>query len=398
LAFCKKMSILFFFNKKQLMPLDQNLLKQLIDFRHRLHRTPELSGYEIATSKAIINILSTTKPNKIITNIGGLGVAAIYDSGKKGHTVLFRADMDALPIQESNEFDYRSSVEGVAHLCGHDGHSTILVGLGFQLKENPPKTGKVVLLFQPAEETGQGAAAVIADDKFSEILPDFVYAIHNLPGFNKGEIYIKDGPFASASTGMIVNLKGLSSHAAHPEDGKNPDKAMAQIIMRLNTLCHENEYKDFTMLTVIHAKLGEVAFGTTPGNAVIMATLRSYLDSDMWLMKKQSEDLVKGISKEHGMINDISYTEEFPATINSKECNSAIQIAARDLKLPIHFLETPFRWSEDFGHFTKNTKAALLGIGSGIEHPQLHNEDYDFSDEIIEPAILLFEKIIHNYN
>lgn len=377
------------------MPLQKDLLKKLIKFRQHLHHFPELSGSENLTSRAITELIKETNPTEVIENIGGFGVAAIYDSGKKGPTILLRADMDALPIQESNDFEYKSTVKGVAHLCGHDGHSSILAGVANTLSEKPVNKGKVVLLFQPAEEVGLGAAAVINDPKFKKIKPDFAFALHNLPGFERGEVFVRDNTFASASTGMIITLKGLSSHAAHPEDGRNPDRALAQMILLLNYIVQNpSDFDDFTLLTVIHAKLGEVAFGTTPGNATLMATLRTSLDSDMKRLKNEVESSVRNICKEHKLKCEINYTEEFPATSNSKECVEIVRKSANLLGIPVQKLDHPFRWSEDFGHFTHQCKSALFGMGSGRNHPQLHNEDYDFPDQIIEPSVLLFRQII----
>ncbi|NHB69127.1 amidohydrolase [Perlabentimonas gracilis] len=377
------------------MTLDSKTLRELIDFRKYLHQNPELSGQEKQTSKTIENFLKKTNPSSIVTGLGGHGLAAVYNSGKAGPTVLLRADMDALPIQESNSFEYRSKYHGVAHLCGHDGHSTILAGVAVGLQKSPLKKGRVILLFQPAEETGQGAAAVIADEKFKPLTPDYAFALHNLPGFKRGQIYLREGTFASASTGLIAKLKGLSSHAAHPEDGNNPDLAMAKMILELNNLVSQKErFDDFTLLTVIHAKLGEVAFGTTPGNATLMATLRTYLDTDMEILKAESESIIKHIGKENNIKVDITYTEEFPATINSSECTALVQRASSKLDLQTHQLKNPFRWSEDFGHFTQLCKANLFGVGSGENHPQLHNEDYDFPDDIIEPSVNLFREIL----
>lgn len=379
------------------MDLSKDLLYKLTEFRHYLHSEPELSGSEIKTSSKILNFLKETSPSDTITGIGGHGVAAIYNSGQEGPTVLLRADMDALPIQESNTFDYKSVSNGVAHLCGHDGHSTILVGVGHYLKSIPITKGKVVLLFQPAEEVGRGAAAVIADPKFNLIKPDYAFALHNLPGFEKGSVFLRNQTFASASTGLIAKLKGLSSHAAHPEDGNSPDKALAKIMLELNEVTtHKTTFKDFALLTIIHAKLGEIAFGTTPGKATLMATLRTYLDSDMEILKAEAENIIRRIAKEHDLNQEISYTEEFPATINSANTTSIVSDAATKLGIPVKNLEQPFRWSEDFGYFTQVCPATLFGIGSGVNHPQLHNEDYDFPDDIIEPSILLFAEILNS--
>ena len=377
------------------MPISNSLLKEIIEFRRQLHHFPELSGRESTTSKAIADFLKNSYPSSIIPDIGGHGIAVVYESGTDGPTVLFRADMDALPIQELNEFGYHSVVKGVAHLCGHDGHSAILVGVASLLKHNPPASGRVVLLFQPAEETGEGAAAVIADPKFNEIKPDYAFAMHNLPGFEKGTIYVRNETFASASTGMIIELKGKSSHAAHPEQGNNPDKALAKLVLGMNELKEDKSaFEDFVLLTIIHAKLGEVAFGTTPGNAVLMATLRSFLDKDMMLLRQMVEQLVKVICQEHKIEHEIAYVEEFPATANNIQCVTAIRKAAEKLRFRVKELDEPFRWSEDFGHFSNHCNAAQFGIGSGLNHPNLHSEYYDFPDEIIGPSVMLFHGII----
>ncbi|MDX9848496.1 MAG: amidohydrolase [Tenuifilaceae bacterium] len=378
------------------MSLSNSILDQLIKFRHQLHQNPELSGKEEETSNAIANFIKSANPTQIITHIGGSGIAAIFDSGTSGPSVLLRADMDALPIQESNGFEHRSRVNGVAHLCGHDGHTAILAGVTHLLNLEPIAKGRAVLLLQPAEETGQGAAAVIADSKFKDFKPDYAFALHNLPGFGLGNILIREGVFASASTGLIVRIKGLSSHAAHPEDGNNPDRALAKMILGLNSIAvNQQLFNDFALLTVIHAKLGEVAFGTTPGNATLMATLRTYLDSDMKTLKNSVEELIGTVSKDYNLKTSIEYTEEFPATINAASCISIIRDGVSSLKLPMQQLEAPFRWSEDFGHFSRICPSAMFGVGSGIEHPQLHNEDYDFPDEIIESSALLFRNILH---
>ncbi len=380
------------------MGLDSNLIDEIVNFRQQLHNSPELSGKETNTSNSVAHFLSKANPTELIRGIGGHGIAVTYDSGKPGATILFRADLDALPIQESNTFAYRSKYDGIAHLCGHDGHTAILAGMAKVLDKQRPMKGRVVLLFQPAEETGQGAKNVINDKLFSKIKPEYAFALHNLPGFEKGSVCIKEDSFASASTGVIIHLKGLSSHAAHPEDGKNPDVLLANLIIRLNEInARENQGEDFDLLTVIHARLGEQAFGTTPGNAVLMATIRASRNEDMLAICKYVEKTVNENCIAFKISYTLSYTEEFPATINNAECVGIIKNAASAIGIPIKTLEASFRWSEDFGHFTQSYKAALFGIGSGISHPQLHNENYDFPDEIIEPAMLVYKGILQEF-
>ena len=163
------------------MLTDLDLL-EISEFRRELHQYPELSGYELETSKKILTALEEMGPSQIIDKMGGYGLAAIFDSQKKGPTILFRAELDALPIQEKNNLPWASKLPGVSHTCGHDGHMTMLLALGRVISRNPIKCGKVVLMFQPSEENGQGARAVVSDARYKQIKPDLAFAIHIEPG------------------------------------------------------------------------------------------------------------------------------------------------------------------------------------------------------------------------
>lgn len=372
--------------------------KKILDaaraLRKELHSYPELSGKEKHTASRIKDFLSEQSPSEIIENIGGYGLAAVFDSGKKGPAVLFRADLDALPIEEVNTFDHRSKIEGVSHKCGHDGHMAMLTGFSMVLKNRKPEKGRIILLFQPEEETGQGAEKLIRDKKYTRIRPDLAFACHNLPGFDKNTVIIKEGPFASASKGMIVDLKGRSSHAAHPEQGNSPVKMFCNLMEGLIKIGeHKRYYDDFALITIIHAKLGERAFGTNPGKASVMATLRTFLDSDMEKMTSKAEKLIEELSEKYSIQASVSYTEEFPATVNGKKASSLVDQAISLSGAKRHTINEAFRWSEDFGNFTADTEGALFGIGAGIDHPSLHNHDYDFPDDIIETGVRIFSHI-----
>ncbi len=372
----------------------EKFIEEITVFRKTLHQYPELSGQEKDTAVRLLEFLKKLHPDKILENIGGYGVAAVYASGKPGPTVLLRADMDALPIQEVNTFAYRSERKGVAHKCGHDGHMAIMAGLARLLKEYRPQKGQVVLLFQPAEETGQGAAKVIADEGFSSLSPDYVFALHNLPGYPEQQMVIKEGPFAAASRGMIINMAGRSSHAAHPEQGNSPVHMMTELIRGLTNIPRRKTvFDDFALLTIIHARLGEVAFGTNPGKAVVMATLRTFLDEDMKRLTELAEKTVHLLAETYDVVSEISYTEVFPATINDPKATRLAKEAAIRSGLDIHISQDTFRWSEDFGHFTSAWPGTLFGIGAGKEHPSLHNHDYDFPDAILPAGIKMFYHI-----
>lgn len=370
-------------------------INELIKLRKTIHKNPELAGNERNTAKRITDFARKYKPDKIISGIGGNGLAVIFEGKDKGPTVLIRCELDALPITEINNFSYKSANKNVSHKCGHDGHMTIVTGLVPLLSENRFGRGRVVLLYQPAEETGEGAEWIIKDKKFKHIKPDFVFALHNLPGFEMGKILVRNREFAAASKGIIVKLTGKTSHAAEPEKGINPATAVSEIISGLGNLPDNiSGLKDFSLVTIIHAKIGERAFGTSPGYAEVMATLRTYKNEDMKILTRGAVSLIKKISRMYKLKSEISFTEEFPATVSDSSCVNLVRNAAKENSLKIRTIQKPFRWSEDFGHFTDQFKGALFGLGSGKKQPALHNPDYDFPDNIIKPGVAVFYSII----
>lgn len=368
---------------------------QIIELRRTLHQFPELSESEVETARRISEFFRPLQPDSVLQHLGGNGVAFSFHGFEEGPTILLRCELDALPIQEENQFTYRSCVDGSSHQCGHDGHMAILASVGCALATRRPKRGRVVLLFQPAEETGQGASAVIQDRRFAEIQPDWAFALHNLPRYPLGEIVVRTGTMCCASCGMLINLFGKTSHAAQPETGKSSANAMCQIIDALQQLPSGNQgQNEIAFATVVGAKLGDAqTFGTLPADAWIMSTLRSESNAEMNVMVMQAETLVTSIANSHGLESAISYQDIFVPTVNAE---AAVEIIRRSVgKDSITILTEPFRWSEDFGHFTALASGALFGIGAGESHPDLHQANYDFPDALIAPATLIFQNIIH---
>jgi len=345
-----------------------------------------------------VNFISEYNPDKVIHKIGETGVAFVFKGEEDGPAILFRCDLDALPIQEVNQIDYKSVYNNVAHKCGHDGHMAIMSGLAEIISKKRPQRGKAVLLFQPSEENGKGAEMVIKDKKFKEIEPDYVFALHNLPGYPESSVITRKGTFAAGSKGMINKLYGKTAHAGEPENGKTPAIAMADIVRDLSFLPQNNSYfDDFTLITIIHARLGEIAFGTTPGYAEVMATLRAYSNQDLEVLTRESNYVVEKHVRLSKLRSETTWVEEFPATINNDKCVDLIEEVADNSGLKLLKPNEPLRWSEDFSQFTTRYPGALFGLGSGESQPQLHNPDYDFPDEILEAGIKVFYGIYKNY-
>jgi amidohydrolase len=373
-------------------------IAEIVRFRHTLHQHPELSGNEYKTGKLLDAFLATFQPDSVIRNLGGTGLAFIFDSRKPGPTVLFRSDMDALPIHEINDFSYASQEQGVAHKCGHDGHMAIMTAFASLIHKNRPTKGRVVLLFQPAEETGEGAFRVVTDPQFQKIQPDFVFGLHNLPGFPLHQVVMASKMFASASKGMIIKLTGKTSHAAEPENGINPAMAVSGILSDLLHLTAENTFQDFALVTVIHARIGERAFGTSAGYAEVMATLRTFRNDDMEHLTRQAEQIAQKHARSEKLQLKIDYTENFPALENHPEANALLMNSVNHYQLSYKKIDKPFRWSEDFSHFTLRYKGCMFGLGAGLDTPKLHNPDYDFPDAIIETGAALFFNIYQQLN
>ncbi len=375
---------------------DFKMEKDIIRFRHLLHQNPELSGNEFATQKRIIEFVKQFNPDEVL-KLAGTGLAIIYKGIESGKTLIFRADIDALPIQENNlKIKYSSINQGVAHLCGHDGHTAILLALAKKLSKKRPERGRVVLLFQPAEETGRGAKMVLNDENFNKIKTDYIFGFHNLPGFEKNTFFIKDGIFAAASCGLIVEFQGRTAHAAEPEKGINPAFAIAHLVQYIRKeLNRKIRYEDLAFATIIHINVGEIAFGTSPGKATLMLTLRALRDDDLTKMLDSFKQELAHICRSEKIAYTINKTEEFPSLKNNSVLFEQVSYIAKKSAYKTKVLKEAFRWSEDFAYFSKKYPVFYFGVGAG-NIPSLHSVDYDFPDDIIVRTAGFLEKIVRN--
>ena len=369
-------------------------LVELTEFRRALHRWPEVSGEEVETAKTIVGALAPLAPTRVLTGLGGHGVAAEFDSGTPGPTVLFRAEMDALPIEELSGANWKSEVPGKGHLCGHDGHMTQLLGLGRLLAREPVAKGRVILMFQPAEENGSGARAVVADPAFATIRADWAFAIHNEPGRPFGHVSARAGLINCASVGLKITLRGKTAHAASPEDGTSPAETVAQLIPGLMALGKGGPLDDdFRLVTITHVQMGEPSFGISPGDAVIFTTLRSAYDAGKDDLMQAAQGLTERLASAAGLSAEFDLCDDFAASVNDADA-VAIAVAAMDaIGVPNSDDGLPMRASEDFGVFGWDAKAAMLCLGPGVDFPALHNPDYDFSDDLIPIGTAIFHRI-----
>ncbi|MFY0594902.1 MAG: amidohydrolase [Cognatishimia sp.] len=374
--------------------LSNSDLVELTAFRRDLHRRPEISGEELETAKVICAALQELNPTEILKNLGGHGVAAIFDSGKSGLTVLFRAELDALPIHEVSDAPWRSEIDGKGHLCGHDGHMTMLLALGRLLSRQPVANGRVILMFQPAEEDGSGARAVVADPRFADIAPEWAFAIHNEPGKPFGFVATRAGLMNCASQGLQIKLTGKTAHAADPQDGVSPAFAVSELIPALTALGKGGALdENFRLVTITHVNIGEPTFGIAPADAVIYATLRTAFDDGMASVSTQAKALAQDAAARHGLDVVFDVFDDFAASVNDADATEVALKAMRTLGIAHGNEGLPMRASEDFGVFGWDAKAAMLCLGPGVDYAALHNPDYDFPDDLIPIGAAIFERI-----
>ena len=400
-------------------------MKILETLRHKLYKNAELSGREKETNKIINKFLEKTNPDVHYKNVGGYGIVAMYKGLEDGKNILIRADIDGLniPLMSTDNgqgclslskanigASTSSATDGskangqkpkafvqrqFSHRCGHDGHATILCGLAMRYGKKRPAKGNVVLLFQPAEETGEGARNVINDPLFKELKIDAAFALHNLPGYAKHQIVLKKDCFASASLGLKLVFDGMTSHASQPEKGNNPQRVVTTLLDAFQKK-YENLKRDKyrTTLTVTHVAIGEETFGVTPGHAEIWITLRSQDDDSLKKLTNNTIALCEYVAQEFKLKFSHSIHEDFAATTNGTRETDIVEQAAKELKLSVNNIKEPFPWSEDFGRFGSVCPICLFGLGCGFEHEPLHSPNYEFEDEIIDTGVDVFEKIV----
>jgi amidohydrolase len=375
--------------------MSEAILDDAISLRRYLHQNPEISGKEKKTSAYLYERLQACNPDELI-QFEHYGIAAVFKGKKPGKRILIRGDFDALPIQEENEgLEYQSKNKGVSHMCGHDGHAAILYATARKLAERRPEKGDAILLFQPAEENGEGAKGVINDPKFKPLKPDHAIGLHNLPGYARHTIIWREGTFTAAANSIIIKFHGKTSHAAEPELGKNPAEAMAELTNRyLERNVPDLDDPNFKIATPIYTLMGEKSYGVSAGYGELHFTLRAWNNDVIQEFEKICEQLAHEVADKHEIIIEIEWRESFFANQNDKHVINSVAKVAEKHGFSTLKRENPFKWGEDFGIFTESYPGAMFGVGAGEGFPALHNPDYDFPDELINTGMTIFYDLI----
>jgi amidohydrolase len=366
-------------------------LSEITEIRKYLHQHPELSGKEIETSKYIKKTLSELLPDAKIVSVAEVGIIATISGNKNGKHVILRCELDALPIHEINQFKHQSTTKNVSHKCGHDGHMAILLAVANYFNNNKPKKGTLSLLFQPSEENGEGAKSVISDSFFKSLKPDYIFALHNVPGYQKHKIFYKEKTFTPSVISVKIKLIGKTAHAAEPENGINPSYAIAELLQKTKELEHHNKKSNsYGIITPVYTKIGSEDYGISVGYGEVDFTIRTWKKKHMEKLREDLLNLIIDISLNHHLKYSIDWFQEFNAVENNTYCVQLIKKAAELNNFNHVEKSTPFPWGEDFGLFTEQIAGAMFCLGAGKNTPSLHNPDYDFPDDLIKTGSEMF--------
>lgn len=379
-------------------------------FRQQRHQYPEVAMEEFETAKAVKAFADSIGYDRVRTIAKPGMVFSIVPDGfeapeKAG--LMFRAELDGLPIADKATHGYTSKIKGKGHLCGHDGHMSILLGLmkyTQALKQQGYLKEPVHFLFQPAEENGMGAQAMISDAAF-DLKPRAIYALHNIPGAAKGSLWIKEGVFTPEVISVDFVVEGATSHAAQPHLGKNPAPVVAELIRLMEGLHrYDNQstvstFKEGDVIVApVQIQMGQPDYGISAGNALVGYTFRTYLPEHLQAVKKAIQDSVESLQKKYGLPIQISWHQYFAANINDAKTTERLLTSVKQVGLSINLLQSPFEWGEDFGTFSQHIPACMFGLGAGEDCMPLHNQTYDFPDEIMKEGIMAFLSVLCTAN
>ncbi|NCB71014.1 MAG: amidohydrolase [Clostridia bacterium] len=361
-------------------------LEKAIKLRHELHEHPELSNQEIWTKNHLIEFLRDNTGLEIVDR--GRWFYAVYRSETGNRNIAFRADFDAIAMEEPDTLEYSSKNPGAAHKCGHDGHSATLAAFAMEIDQDG-SDNNIFFLFQHAEETGDGAKEAyvfIEENNIEEI-----FAYHNMSSMAHGSVNVKDGAINCASSGMTIRMQGQPSHASEPEKGRNPAFAIAKVIDAIPELISTERNSGMVLCTVIQVDVGERAFGVSPGSGSLLLTIRALYGAEMDRLRENLEKISREEAERHGLSVSFEYNDVFPETSNHKESADKIRKVSLEKGMKLVEMSEAFRGSEDFGEYLKHTKGAICYIGNGEDYAPVHTFDYDFRDDIIETAVELFK-------
>ena len=369
---------------------------ELIEWRHQLHKFPELGFEEYQTAEFIAEKLNQMGL-EVNRGLAVTGVVATLTVGSgNGPKIGLRADMDALPILERSEFEHASKNPGVMHACGHDGHTTMLLGAAKYLAETKNFDGTVQFIFQPAEEGKGGGEKMIADGLFELFPVDEVYGMHNIPGIKVGEFAVCPGPIMAARDNFEVFVKGRGSHAAMPHQGVDPVVVGSHIVLALQTITSRNmDPQKSLVVSVTQFHAGE-AFNIIPDEIILRGTCRVLDPQIQETLPERLERIVDGVASTFGAKAELVYHKGYPATVNSEQASEFCAEVAKEIagsNEAVDLKPAPSMGAEDFSYMLQKKPGCYIWTGNG-DTAGLHHPEYDFNDETIAVGASYWARLV----
>ena len=374
---------------------------ELTALRRELHAHPEIGFEEHYTARRVVESLKVCGVDEVHTGIGKTGVVAVIHGRQRtsGRMIGLRADMDALPMVEHNDFAWKSTRPGMMHGCGHDGHTAMLIGAARYLAETRRFDGTAVLIFQPGEEGFAGAKAMIEDGLFDRFPVQAVYGMHNWPQMRPGTVGVNPGPMMAAADRVTIEVSGKGGHGAHPYLTVDPVLVSAHIITAVQSIVSRNvRAVDSAVISLCAMKAGDMgAFSVVPGEASLVGTVRTFHPDIQSLVERRLNEVCSGVALGLGAAAHVKYERIYPATINSPEEARFAASVATSLVGREH-VDTemdPSMGAEDFSFMLQVKPGAYLRLGQGGEGSCfLHNSRYDFNDEVLPLGAALHAGLI----
>lgn len=375
------------------------LSEEMTAWRRHLHQNPEIGLECHKTAAFVVERLKEFGITEIHTGLATSGVVAVIEGQGPGRTIGLRADIDALPMDEFTEKEWASEIKGAMHACGHDGHTTMLLGAAQYLAETRKFSGRVVLIFQPAEENDGGARIMVEEGLMDRFDIAEVYGIHNMPGVELGQFYTKPGPLMAGADQFHVHIKGQGGHAAYPHETRDPLAAGVAIVQAFQTIVSRNHDPLNDLVVSVTQFHSGSADNIVPDTAYINGTVRIFEKSVQEMVMQRMSDIVEGTSKAFGVSADLIYQTGYPPTINHEEQAMFAAGVAREVVGEDKVFDNTGQemGAEDFSYMLEARPGAYLFLGIG-EGAGLHNPYYDFNDEASAIGASFFARLVEQAN
>ncbi len=367
----------------------------LASIRHHLHAHPEIGLKEFKTAEFISNMLNSWGL-EVTSNIGGTGIVASLRRGQKDHAIGLRADMDGLPMFESDRHEYKSRHEGCMHACGHDGHMAMLLGAAHAMANDPGFNGNVHFIFQPAEENFGGAKLMIEDGLFDRFPCDHLFALHNMPGIPVGKFASRDGAIMASIDVAGIEVIGKGGHGAQPEKTIDPIVIGSQIVTAFQTVVSRNINQFEPGVVTVGSFHSGSASNIIPDRASLEISLRATDPDTRILMIKKLEELASSIARGFGGSVEFNWQTGYPVAVNNSKALKIARKAIINYFGPdsIELTKNPWMGSEDFSFMLEKIPGAFLFIGNGDSAP-VHNSEYDFDDRVIPFGVKFYQSLVN---